>query len=163
MADFTLEALKDEIVNDPQVLGYKNSATPNDWKEDQVIADLINAKNLVVDKDQVASLDICGTTEFAWYDGMTADRQEFYTLQTRQEFWRVTADMKKFLSGRTLAADGVAGTGTDSDSEWSPADDQNAAPAMLALIQVSGSRAEVLWGQGINITLGQIGRAFNEI
>jgi len=37
---FDLVELKDEIVNDPEGLGYKNSATPNDWKGDQVIADL---------------------------------------------------------------------------------------------------------------------------
>ena len=42
MADFNLVALKDEIVGDPQTLGYKNSATPTDWKGDGAIADLIN-------------------------------------------------------------------------------------------------------------------------
>ena len=42
MADFTLVALKDEIVNDPNAIGYKNSAVPTDWKGDQAIADLIN-------------------------------------------------------------------------------------------------------------------------
>ena len=53
MADFTLEALKDEIVGDPQTLGYKNSTTPTDWKGDQTIADLINAKIFTVTRSQV--------------------------------------------------------------------------------------------------------------
>ncbi len=163
MADFSLVALKDEIVGDPQTLGYKNSAVPNDWKGDQEIADLINAKNLVVDRPQVASGDINGDTAFDWYDGMTIDKQEFYTLQTRREFWKVSADMKLFLTGRSLAVDGVAGTGTDNQSEWAAADDQDAAPAMLALIETTGSRAEVLWGVGRTITAGNVGAAFNEI
>ena len=163
MAEFSLVALKDEIVGDPQGLGYKNSATANDWKEDSEIADLINAKNFVIDRPQVASGDINGDTEFAWYDGMTIDKQEFYTLQTRREFWKVSADMKLFLTGRSLAVDGVAGAGADNQSEWAAADDQDAAPAMLALIEVPGSRAEVLWGVGTSISLGQVGRAFNEI
>jgi len=163
MAEFSLVALKDEIVNDPEVFNYKNSATPTDWKGDQEIADLINVKNLVIDRIRVLSEDINGDTEFAWYDGMTIDRQEFYTLQTRRENWKVTADMKLFLSGRTLAANGVAGTGVDSDSEWAAADDQDAAPAMLTLIEISGSRAEVLWLEGQTITDGQVGAAFNEI
>ncbi len=32
MVDFTLEALKDEIVNDPNIIGYKNPDTT--WKGD---------------------------------------------------------------------------------------------------------------------------------
>ena len=62
MADFTLVALKDEIVNDTQALGYKNTndtwtGGPNPPKGDQEIADLINAKNLVEDRRQRDSDD----------------------------------------------------------------------------------------------------------
>ena len=163
VAEFTPLALKDEIVGDPKGLGYKNSAAPNDWKEDQVIADLINAKTFVIDRPRVASDDINGDTEFGWYDGMSIDRQEYYTLQTRREFWKVSAGMKVFLTGRSLAVDGVAGTGADNASEWAVADDQDAAPAMLSLIEVAGSRSEVLWAEGQSINVGQVGAAFNEI
>ncbi len=166
MAEFSLAALNAEISNDPEGLGYGIGTVPYDplteWRSDQAIADLINAKNLTIDQGRVLSDDINGDTHFAWYDGMSIDRQEFYTLQTRREFWKVTADMKLFLSGRTLAVNGQAGTGADNDSEWAAADDQDAAPAMLALIEVPGSRAEILWGKGIAISLGQIGRAANE-
>ncbi len=93
---------------------------------------------------------------------MTIDKQEFYTLQTRRESWKVTEDMKKFLTGRSLTVNGVAGLGADNQSEWAAADDQNAAPAMLALIEIPGSRAEVLWDEGRSISLGQVGRAANE-
>ncbi len=166
MTDFTLQALNNEIVNDPEGLGYGTGTIPYDplteWKGDQVIADLLNVKNLVVDRARVASEDINGDTLFAWYDGMSIDRQEFYTLQTRREFWKVTAGMKLFLTGRLLTINGVAGTGADNDSEWAVADDQDAAPAMLALIEVVGSRAEVLWGVGQAITAGSVGGAANQ-
>ncbi len=163
MADFSLEALKDEIVADTEALGYKNSATPTDWKDDQVIADLINAEGLVIDRIRVPSGDIVGETKFDWYDGLTIDKQEFFTLQTRGEAWKVTADMKLFLSGRSLTTNGVAGTGTDAGSEWSAPDAGDAAPVMLPLIEVPGSRGEVLWLEGQTITAGQVARAFNEI
>ena len=92
MADFSLEALKDEIVNDPQALGYKNSATPTDWKGDQEIADLINAKNLVVDRTQVDMEEIRSTTEFDWYDTLSIDEQEYTRWQTPNSgIWKVSA------------------------------------------------------------------------
>ena len=159
MAEFSLAALKAEIDNDPEGIGYRVSAV---WKSDQVIADLINAKTLVIDRVRVPSEDVNGDVHFAWYDGMTIDKQEFYTLQTRRESWKVTEDMKKFLTGRSLTVNGVAGLGADNQSEWAAADDQNAAPAMLALIEIPGSRAEVLWDEGRSISLGQVGRAANE-
>ncbi len=158
MAEFSLAALKTEIDNDPEVIGYKVGAV---WKGDQVIADLINVKNLVIDRVRVSSEDINGDTKFAWYDGMLIDKQEFYTLQTRRESWKVTEDMKMFLTGRALTIDGAAGLGADNQSEWAAADDQDAAPAMLALIEVPGSRAEVLWDEGRSISVNQVGGAAN--
>ena len=165
MAEFSLAALEAEISNDPEGLGYGTGTIPYDplteWKGDQVIADLLNAKNLTIDRVRVPSEDINGDTHFDWYDGMTIDKQEFYTLQTRRESWKVTVDMKKFLTGRNLTVNGVPGTGVDGDSEWAAADDQDAVPAMLALIEVPGSRGEVLWDEGRNISAGEVGRAVN--
>ena len=43
MAEFTLTALKSEIDNDPQGIGYKDGAN---WLEDSEIADLLN--NVIV-------------------------------------------------------------------------------------------------------------------
>lgn len=164
MAEFTLEALKDEIVNDSESLGYKNSATPDDWKGDQIIADLINDKLLKVDLDSVDMELIRGSTNFDWYDALSIDEQEWLRWQTPNSgSWKVSADMKLKLSGRALAVNGVAGSGNDAGSFWAAADRGDAAPAMLALIEVSGSRAGVLWGSGITISLGQVGSAFNAI
>jgi len=170
MAEFSLEALKDEIVNDSQSLGYKNSATPNDWKEDQEIADLINAKNLVVDRDEVGMDEIRSVIEFGWYDRLSPDEQEYTRWQTPGGGgedgggnWKVSAHMKLLLSGRALVMDGVAGTGSNNASYWNATDRDLAAPAILALIEMSGSRAEVLWGVGRTITASNVGGSFNEI
>ena len=164
MVDFTLEALKDEIVNDPEGLGYKNSATPTDWKGDQVIADLINDKLLKVDKTVVNMETIRGAIQFDWYNNLSIDEQEFIRWKTPNGGdLPVTPEMKLELTGRTPAVNGVGGTGADNDSWWAASNDQDAAPAMLALIEVVGGRAEVLWGVGRTISAGNVGAAFNEI
>ncbi len=168
MADFTLLALKNEIVNDPESLGYKNA---NDtWtggveepKDDLVIADLLNTKNLVVDRASVEMEQVRGITEFEWYDTLSIDEQEFMRWKTPGGgSWQVTAAMKLLLTGRSLAVNGVAGTGADNASFWSASQRGSAAPAMLALIEVVGSRAEVLWGVGHTISAGNVGGAANQ-
>lgn len=160
MAEFSLQALHDEIEADPLSLGYKNPDTT--WKEDAEIVDLINAKNYAVDKGSVAMEEVRAVTTYTAYNNLLADAQEWLRWMTPNSGqFQVTADMKLNLTGRTLAVDGVAGTGDDSDSFWALADDQDIAPVMLALIEVPGSRAEVLWGQGTSISIGQVGAAAN--
>ena len=175
MAEFTHQALADEIVNDPEGIGYKNTndtwtGGPNPPKDDQVIANLINAKNLKIDRTMVEMDRIRGAIEFDWYDALSIDEQEYLRWQTpgggggvasEGGSWKVTADMKLRLTGRTLTANGVAGIGVDADGWWAAADDQDAAPAMLALIEIAGSRAEVLWDEGLSVTAGDVGRAAN--
>lgn len=163
MAEFSEAALKAEIINDPELIGYKNvhpSSDTNDWKGDQVIADLINAKNLFIDRIAVEMEAIRSATEFDWYDTLSIDEQEYMRWLTPDDgSWKVTASMKLILTGRTLTNNGVAGTGADGDGWWAAAHDQDAAPAMLALIEVPGSRGEVLWDEGRSISAGQVGGA----
>ncbi len=164
MADFTLEALKNEIVVDAENLGYKNSPTPNDWKGDQVVADLINLKNLVIDKVSAEMEEIRGTTEFSWYDSLSIDEQEYLRWQTPNGgLWLVTGPMKLALTGSTLAVNGVAGAHDPTVSWWAAADRVAAVAAILPLIELAGSRAEVLWDADETITAGEVGRAFNLI
>ena len=164
MAEFTLVALKDEIENDTESLGYKNSPASGDWKGDQEIADLVNAKNLVIDRASVEMELVRASTEYQWYNTLSADEQEWLRWQSPNGgMWIVSADMKLQLSGRTLVSNGVAGTGADNDSFWAASQDQDAAPVMLALIEVAGSRANVLWGETKTVSAGEVGRAFNEI
>lgn len=157
MTEFSLQALHDEIESDPQELGYK---TNGDWKGDQVIADLINAKNYVIDRISVPMESIRAEVTLAAYDTLLADRQEWLRWMTPNSGnFQVTADMKLQLSGRLLTVDGVAGTGDNGDSVWASAHEDAMAPAMLALIEIPGSRAGVLWGENITITAGNVGWA----
>ena len=160
MSDFSLQALHDEVENDPEAIGYKNPDTT--WKGDQVIADLINDKNLLIDRTSVPMEEIRAAIHYDAYDHLAIDEQEWIRWMTPNSGqFRVTADMKLQLSGRTLASNGVGGTGSDGDGFWATADDQEMAPLMLALIEVAGARAEVLWGEGITVSLSQVAHASN--
>lgn len=159
MAEFSLQALHDEIENDTEALGYKDAGV---WKGDQVIADLINAKNYTIDRVSIEMESARATVAYDAYDTLAIDEQEWLRWMTPNSGqFQVSADMKLQLSGRTLAVNGVAGTGIDGDSFWAAAHDQDMAPAMLALIEVPGSRAAVLWGESVTISLSQVGGASN--
>jgi hypothetical protein len=171
MAEFSLEALKDEIVNDPNGLGYKNSATPNDWKGDQVIADLINdnTTGLIVDREKMSAAAIRSNTTFDAYEGIVQDRQEWLRWLTgsngfEEENLPVTADLKLQLTGKSPAVAGVGGTGAAIQSFWAAGERDEMTVAMLALIEVDASRAQVLWGASQSpISLSEVGEAFNLI
>lgn len=161
-----LTALNAEISNDPLGLGYGVGTIPYDplteWKGDQEIADLLNAKNFVIDRASVPMEDVRGVTDFDWYDALTIDEQEFLRWKTPNSgLLLVTADVKLRLTGRTLASGGTGGTGSDANSWWAAADRTAAVAAMLPLIEVAGSRAEVLFGEGVVITAGDVGAAAN--
>jgi len=158
MADFSLQALHDEIENDPMELGYKTGSV---WKEDAVIVELINSADFAVDRVSVEMEAVRAACGYDAYDGLGADEQEWLRWMTPNsgQFY-VTADMKLQLTGRTLAADGAAGVGDDSNSFWALADDAIAS-VLLALIEIPGSRAEVLWGEGKTVSISEVGHAAN--
>ena len=160
MAEFSLQALHDEIEADPQTIGYKEAG--GEWKGDDVIADLINAKNYVVDMASVSMEQVRAGVTYDAYNTLAIDEQEWLTWMTPNggEF-QVTADMKLQLSGRSLISNGIAGSGNDSNSFWSAAHRGDMAPAMLALIEVAGGRAEVLCGHGKIISIGEVAKAAN--
>jgi hypothetical protein len=159
MAEFSLQALHDEIEADPETLGYKVGSI---WKGDQEIADLINAKSYTIDRGSVAMESVRAAVTFEAYDTLSIDEQEWVRWMTPNSGQlQTTADVKLQLSGRTLASNGVGGTGSDGDSFWAAAHDQDMAPAMLALIEVAGSRAEVLWDEGRTVSAGNVGHAAN--
>ena len=158
MATFNLQMLHDEIEADPQSLGYKDGAA---WKEDAEIVALINAADFSIDKVSVAMEVVRAACTYEAYDGLGLDEQEWLIWMTPNsgQFY-VTADMKLQLTGRGLAAGGVAGAGDDSDSFWALAD-RFMAPIMLALIEIAGSRAEVLWGGGKTVSISEVGHSAN--
>lgn len=143
-----LTQLRDEIENDPQAIGYKNSPASGDWKEDQAVADLLNdpangaqiTRKLVTPAELTASLDL---TEF---EALSAARRQYLAmLVTGVEV--IDANEPAVLSALTSMF--VQGSATRT--------------ALLAKIQRQGSRAEVLWGEGEVVLAGDVGRASNMI
>ena len=159
MAEFTLQALHDEIENDPQTIGYKIDGA---WKEDNIIADLINAKNYTIDQNGIPMEIVRATTIYDAYNNLAIDEQEWIRWMTPNSGdFRVSADMKLQLTGRSLAIDGNAGTGNNNASFWAVADRNIMAPAMLALIEIPGSRAEILWDQNKTVSISEVGHSAN--
>ena len=150
MADFSLQALNDEIENDPDAIGYKVASV---WKGDQEIADLINneagANPYTVNFNRVDTGLMRAATSFDAYDGLTASETDWYS-------W-LTAGGEIIVEDHLLAdLAGIGGT-----SRWAVGERTEMEPAMAALLQFTGSRAEDLWSEGQNISAGQVGRAAN--
>jgi len=144
MADFTLEALKDEIVNDPSTIGYKNS--PTNWKGDQVIADLINdpANGATIRRRSVEPVEIKQTVDQSDFNGLSPDEVNYLTwIVTGETPIDVRPDV--IFNGLTL----IFGQNTATRA------------AMIALLQKAGSRAEVLWGANTVVNPSQVGHAQN--
>lgn len=147
MADFTTEALAAEIQNDPLAIGYKNG--DGTWKGDQEIADLLNAKNYTGNKEIVSTADLRAAVTYDAFDGLTAAEESYLRFICMGESIAVNADTLK-----TFAAIGGS-------SIWATADKTVMEPRMVALMQYSASRAEVLWGEGFQVGPGMVGQAAN--
>lgn len=156
---FTLLALKAEINTDPLALGYKVAGV---WKPGQEIADLLNAKNYTIDAISIGMEDARAATTSSAYGGLTADKKEYLRWITPNGGQlRISADVKLQLTGRALCVAGSPGTGNDNSSWWIAQDRAPMSAAFRALIELPGSRAEVLWGQDMHITALLVAQAFN--
>ncbi len=130
-----LTALKNEIDTDPLILGYDLASGDIGG-----IVTLINAKNYTVTKTKVSAADIRAACTYDAYDTLSIDEQEWLRWMTGsngfdEENVKVTQDLKDRLT------DG-------NNSIWAAAHRTEMNAAMLALIDVPGSRAEVLFGHG---------------
>jgi hypothetical protein len=146
MADFSLQALHDEIVNDPEGAGYSGM-------EHATIAAAMNDPDHailagIVDRRHISMEDVRAAVPVGDYDKLTADRQEWLRwISGGGGSIRVNSQMKESLT--KLAANG----GIWHDTTVS------AHTAILALIQYTGSRSEVLFGEGYSVTPSQIANA----
>jgi hypothetical protein len=160
MTEFSLQALHDEIEADPLGIGYKEQ--DGSWKGDAEIVALINAQNYVVDAAQIEMEAVRASVTYSAYNSLAIDEQEWLRWMTPNSgYFVVTSDMKAQLTGRSLAADGVAGSGNDSNSFWAASDRGAMCAAMLTLIEQPGSRAEVLWGEGFTVSISHVAYASN--
>lgn len=154
----TYAELKAEIENDPAGLGLAPGGV---WQGDQQIADLLNAKGFVADRTEVPTPDLIGAISYDAYNGIGIDEQEYLQWITQSEVTQITDAVKLRLTGRTPTNEGVPGTGNDQSSWWSAQTRAATVAAILPMIEVPASRAEVLWGLGTIISAGDVGRAAN--
>jgi hypothetical protein len=140
MADFSLQALADEINNDPEAIGYRNGA----WKGDQVIADLLNdpANGAQIRREAVPMHEIYAEVVWADFILLSDAKRQAFALITSTGF--LDASSQNMIDAFTE----IFGAGTT-------------LTALNALTNKQGSRAEVLWGDGTTIAVGQVGRAAN--
>ena len=150
MPEFSLVALKDEIVGDPKFVGYKNSSAPTDWKGDEVIASLINAKGLTVTRSEVGPEEIKEAIAKTPYVTLAPSEEGWLNWITDSGTVIVTPDLKASLYD-------------DNDSIFSGAPGAATRAALKAVVEIPGSRAEELWVVGLLISEGQVGLASNEV
>lgn len=145
--DFTIEALAAEIINDPDGVGYKNADST--WKNDQVIADMMNLASRTLPVSSIPAADVRAATTFDAFDGLTTAEESWFRWLTSGESITITPD--------TLAALSGIGGG----SVWAAADRNAMEARMAAILQYQGSRAEELFGRGFQVSPSMVGQAAN--
>lgn len=138
-----LQALQDEVNLDPEGLGYNVSSG-----DTNLIISLINDINpaTLVSKAKISSASVRSACTYDAYNNLSIDEQEWLRWITgtgggaEEEDLIVTDDVRTQLTGPNTA------------SIWAASDRTAMNQAMLDLIDVPGSRAEVLWGHGTSIT-----------
>lgn len=138
-----LAELKSEVAADPTALGYAAVVA----ETDKLLA-LINDPNdqTLLEKPGIDPASVRSQTTYEAYNDLSIDEQEWIRWMTganaaaNGSSLKVTTDLKARL------------TGPGNESIWSAAtrDEMNA--AMLAIIDVPASRAEILWGFGTTIS-----------
>lgn len=131
-----LAALKAEVTVNPLGLPYVPSSTQ------EGILDVINLKNpaYIVSKPKIAPAQVKKTTTLNAYNEAPADKQDWLRWMTEggseEEIMYVTSDLRLRLAGDPTPAASIWGINNRVE--------MNA--AMKALMDVPGSRAEVLFG-----------------
>jgi len=144
MAEYSLQALHDEIEADPEGLGYKIGG---EWKEDAVIAGLINdpANGETIQRTNVQPKEII--EQITLVDWVAASAAERLYLQLLPALIEISTK-ENGTEVRTNLLD-IFEAGTDTRNN------------LIAVVQRDGSRAEVLWGEGRTISISQVGHSAN--
>lgn len=145
MAEYTLQALHDEIEADPVAIGYKEAGGA--WKGDQVIADLINdpANGATIQREHVAPQEIIEQITIVDWDTISASDRLYLqllpaleTISTIQNGTEVRNNLLDIFTAGMATRDNL-----------------------IAVVQRQGSRAEALWGENTFVTVGDVARAAN--
>lgn len=136
-----LATLKTEVATDPLALGYDPEGLGT-----QDLLNKLNAKNYTVSKPMINSDDVKDATTYDAFQGLLDPEEVWLQWQTiRQgigDNMAVTAELRQKLAGDPISTDSI----------WAAADRAAMNAAMLALMDVPGSRAEVLFGYGTMIS-----------
>ena len=148
MAEFSLQALHDEIEADPASLGYKDGGA---WKGDGVIADLINslegpgAANIT--RKLIQPHEVFDSIPYVEYETYPAAKREYLDTMLELAGGNGVIDANDAVVYANLLA--VFPAGSDARSN------------IIAKIQRTGSRAEVLWSEGNVVTISEVAHAAN--
>jgi hypothetical protein len=141
-----LAVLKLEIEVDPNAIGYKEAG--GEWKLDHVIASMLNdtANGATVRRTQVTPSEIKQVVEQTDFNSLGPKESDYLR-------WIVSGGGEESLD---VSSDSIF---TGLTGIWGPTDATKA--AMIALLETAGTRAEVLFGQGVVVTPGDVGQAAN--
>jgi len=147
MAEFSLQALHDEIEADPEAIGYKEAGGA--WKADSVIADLINdpENGDTIMRKLIAPSEIWTSIPFAEYELYSAAKQQWLDTALELVGGEGVIDANDSVVYNNLLAMFPGGS--------------EARANILAKIQRQGSRAEVLWGEDKVVTVLEVAYAAN--
>lgn len=148
-----LATLKNEVLTDPQSIGY--AATQDEhggWRTQQLL-DLLNGKTLEkVAKPKISPANVRSAVTFDAYNALSIDEQEWIRWMTgsngaTDESLVVTTDLRTRLTGPGAA------------SIWAAAQRDAMNQAMLDIIDVDGSRIEILFGYGCVVSRDDLNAA----
>ena len=141
-----LATLKSEVNTDPLALGYNASSGDTGLVLETI--NLVRAQ-FIVSKPAIDPADVRAACTYDAYNNLSIDEQEWLQWMTGSgggggaESLVVTVDLRLQLTD-------AEGNGTA--SVWAVADREAMNAAMLSLIDINGSRAEDLFGQGTVIS-----------
>jgi hypothetical protein len=129
-----LQALKNEITDNPVSISYVPFIEGNDVANAEVINNANGNNPRTVNKETVDTGDIRGNTSFDGFDGLVAAEQDWVAWLTQNGTIPVNTDTLQQL----------AGIPTANSSIWAVAERAEMNAAMAALMQFQGSRAQEL-------------------
>jgi hypothetical protein len=127
-----IQALKTELTTDPVSMPYLPLTAENDAANADIINNADGTYPRTATNENVDSDDIRGSTTFDAFDGLV--------LATQAWFEWLTGSGQVPVNDETIQK--LAGIPVTNDSIWAAADRDEMNPAMAALMQFEGSRAQ---------------------
>ena len=161
MADFSLQALHDELVNDPVSVGYGNwPEADNDAEVVALINSLTGPGSATITRKLIQRNEIVYSLEPGECIQVADDAAPAGLLSETERWWLSMA-----LRNETIDANDEEVFATLLQmfpTEGARPGFRGTTRANIqSTLQRTGSRAEVLWGEGTVVTISQVGQAAN--